>query len=135
MKPGCPLTSVAVLCLVGLFCQPTREPPSENPEQLIEPKPFVPPSDSLATTAQMEAWMSAGRGLDSVSLQYRDPLATEDPVERNAIEKAFRRSQDEACLLAGLQGGYEEYLWILQHVHLNKNALLPDTSSAPDDSL
>jgi hypothetical protein len=80
--------------------------------------------------AQAKAWLTAGKALDSLSLQYRRPLDTEDPVHRRTLEQAFRRAQDEVCVANGLGGGYVEYLWVLQHVRLEKNRRLLDSLDA-----
>ncbi len=110
------------LCITGLFCdrESHSQPKSAEaaPAQRTE---FIPSPDSTVTVDQLRCWMRCNQLLDSLSFFYQDSFAMENPAKRLEHQNNFTKAQDRLCVIAGLSGGYDEYLWILHHAGLPRN--------------
>jgi hypothetical protein len=91
----------------------------------IKPVEFIPPADSLISVKQIKAWISSNPLLDSLTLMYSDSFKTQDASLRMHYQEVFSAAQNKICVLAGLQGGYKEYKWILSTIGnpINKPSL------------
>lgn len=88
---------------------------------------FVPPADSSVTAEQMKKWLACNSFLDSLSYMYQDSFKVENPARRLACQDDFVKAQNRICVRCGLSGGYEEYLWILNHAGYWRNRPVLDS--------
>jgi hypothetical protein len=93
-------------------------------------KPFMPPTDSSISLAQMTSWFSCNPRLDSLTYLYGDSFKTEDTKKRLKYQDDFSRAQDRICLCTGLTGGYKEYKWIMDNMGNPRNKSVLDSVHA-----
>ncbi|MBD3314324.1 MAG: hypothetical protein GF344_00930, partial [Chitinivibrionales bacterium] len=103
-----------LLILGSLSCEEKKDAKPSAVSRSPTKVPFVPPTDSTVTVQQVKNWLRCSNLLDSLSYIYRDSFAVEDPVRLTNYQREFTKAQDKLCVVAGLPGGYEEYVWILR---------------------
>jgi len=118
-----PVIFLALFVLCGSQNKPTTEKKTSSPRFI----PFVPPSDSTVTRAQLESWMNANPLLDSLSYLYKDSFQIDQPATRLRLQHDFVRAQDKICVRVGLSGGYHEYVWVLKNAGNPRNKSLLDS--------
>lgn len=96
-------------------------PPVTEKQQEIKKVNFVIPADSLITSVQMKNWLACNPLLDSLAIMYADSFKTESAQTRLRIQDDYSAAQDKICVIAGLQGGYKEYKWIMENIGNPKN--------------
>ncbi|MBD3346751.1 MAG: hypothetical protein GF401_16975 [Chitinivibrionales bacterium] len=112
----------ALIMLFSLGCQKKEKKiQTAAVSNELQNEEFTPPADSTVTKAQLEKWLECNPLLDSLSFHYQDSFKTENAAERIRHQEDFAKAQDKICVRAGLKGGYEEYLWILQNSGNPKN--------------
>ncbi len=109
-----------VLLLTANGC---RQRPAQSPDE----GPFVAAADSSLTAVQIGRWVAANRALDSVSFAFQDSFRSEDPEIRRKAQADFPRAQEQACLAAGLRGGYQEYRYVTESLPNPRNKALRDS--------
>ena len=127
-----------VLCIVLVCCckeKPAEQTPDTSMEKTEQPEPavrlpFVPPADSSITPAQIKSWSNCNALLDSLTFRYADSFKTQDPAMLIRFQEDFVAAQDKICFKAGLQGGYQEYKWILQTMGIEKNRGVLESANA-----
>lgn len=102
---------------------------SEKSNTTVEYKkiPFSPPLDSSITIEQLQKWLGCNPRLDSLSYLYLDSFKTDDVKCHLRCQQDFINAQDTICVQQGLQGGYDEYVWILKNSGNKKNRPILDS--------
>jgi hypothetical protein len=88
---------------------------------------FFPPPDSAISPRQMTAWFSSNHALDSLSSVFTESLSHGNTFVNDRIQKAYSYGQDRICIKKGLRGGYNEYLWISDHLGSTANKPVYDS--------
>lgn len=117
---------IAALCV----CQKKQQAtplPVPQPQAEHKKVEFIPPADSTVTIDQMKKWLQCNPYLDSLSIFYKDSLATHDAAKQTKYQEDFMKAQDKICVRVGLTGGYAEYLWILKNISVPKNLKILDS--------
>ena len=117
---------LTLLSFLSFLCCNKKESTATKPTA-IQKIPFTPPQDSTISKEQIRKWLYCTGLLDSLSYLFSDSLKTDNPAKHLTYQKRFINAQDTICIKHGLLGGYEEYMWISQHVGLEKNRHLLDS--------
>jgi hypothetical protein len=118
-----------LILITGLFFLGCNNKTEETVQiARIQKIPFIPPRDSSITRKQVQKWLATTALLDSLSYIYSDSFNTENPEKNMNYQKRFIKAQDSICIKQGLLGGYDEYVWVSQHIGLKKNSFLLDSS-------
>jgi hypothetical protein len=129
------LTALLPFLFTVLLLAVCNQAPEESPplpsSSLIRQEaraiPFSPPADSLVSVEQLRHWIRCNRFLDSLSLFYADSFKTDNPARLQDLQTRFVQEQEQVCIRAGLRGGYEEYLWILENIGHPRNAAVRES--------
>lgn len=84
-------------------------------EPLFKLNRFAQPLNDSISNDQATGWRKSNPALDSLSKLYIDSFATEDANLRIRYQSDFKNRQDTICAFNGLNGGYDEYMWILKN--------------------
>lgn len=103
---------------MSIFCDKQDTKPEEKSFKLTN---FVQPLNDTISLKQSKGWKKCNPALDSLSKLYIDSFATEDPSLRLSYQNSFKNKQDTICALNGLNGGYDEYMWILKNLGKPEN--------------
>jgi hypothetical protein len=128
------MKQVLSAALISMFvvssgCQKEEQiPPAPQLPSSVSQR-FAPSADSTIKPAQLAAWVTCSRQLDSLSVLYQDSFATDDATLRLRHQNDFSQSQNTICLSSGLSGGYNEYLWVLSALSNPRNKALRDSFS------
>jgi hypothetical protein len=127
MKPGFPATIFFAALIALCACQKNGQPTPSSGALESRKIEFVPPADSAVTVNQAVQWLACNAYLDSLSVLYKDSLSGHDAAQQTMYQDHYLRAQDRICVRLGIQGGYQEYLWILKNLGNPKNKRIADS--------
>lgn len=123
------------VCVISLFfislnpaCFQSPKTPRQKKSAIIQDTlvPFTSPGDSIITPEQFSAWFACNAGLDSLSIDFTNPVNSGKALPSDSTRLIFCKEQNRLCVQKGLKGGYIEYCWITDNLGSSKNKLMYD---------